>query len=169
MEEGVVDLRRRLACIEEDAYSSCIANARNVRRVPLKPSAVSDEEAAHLAMSSDGLRFFHPYQIHSDNCQETRGLPRILKHLSDKYKLGSSECGRYAILNVDVSLYYSIMLIIHSFGGCQLLRQNLVLFFGIWHPYLYAHTALWGSFRSTFLASAYFRVIKTRKSLLLHN
>ena len=41
---------------------------RNVRRIPLKMTETDDpREQAHLASSYDGLRYFVPVDIYSDN------------------------------------------------------------------------------------------------------
>ena len=42
------------------SFLSSLAYTTDTRRVPLKPSPRNQSERNHLALSSDGLRFFHP-------------------------------------------------------------------------------------------------------------
>jgi len=55
-------------------YDQSMAVNRNCRRIPLKPPAVTPDEGDHLALRSDGLRFFHPLRIHQYNCQDSEGV-----------------------------------------------------------------------------------------------
>ena len=45
---------------------------------------------------------------------------------------------------------------VYGVAGMQPLLNNVFFLFGIWHAYMYAHTALWDCFRLTFLADAFF-------------
>jgi hypothetical protein len=135
-------------------YSDAECVKRDVRRVPLKRNGLTDDEVAHLALSSDGLRFFHPVQLHRYNCQSTDGLLAVLAELIQTYNIKTSR--RYSILNVDVSLYNSLLHMVYACKGMELLRSRVFCMFGIWHVYLYGHVAIWDAFRATFLADAFF-------------
>jgi len=48
------------------------------------------------------------------------------------------------------------MHMLYGVGGMQPFLNNVFFLFGIWHAYMYAHTALWDYFRYSFLADAFF-------------
>ena len=48
------------------------------------------------------------------------------------------------------------MHMMYGIAGMQPFLNNVFFLFGIWHAYMYAHTALWDRFRLTFLADAFF-------------
>ena len=50
---------------------------------------------------------------------------------------------------------------LYSVAGMQVVLNNVFFVFGIWHCYMYAHTALWDCFRHTFLADAFFSLFPT--------
>ena len=49
-----------------------------------------------------------------------------------------------------------LMHAMYGVAGMQPLLNNVFFLFGIWHCYMYSHTALWDSYRHTFLADAFF-------------
>ena len=128
----------------------------NIRRVPLKPQGLDDDETKHLSLSSDGLRFFHPVTLYPHNCQSSSGLLAVLGELDKLQSMKSNDCKSYSVINVDVSLYSMFMHMLYGVGGMQPFLSNVFFLFGIWHAYMYAHTALWDYFRYSFLGDAFF-------------
>src|SRR6185437_10700760 len=51
----------------------------------------------------------------------------------------------------------------YSYSGMAAVRQDQLLLFGFWHPYHYAHVALWNEFRHTFLALIFFALFLEEK------
>src|SRR5690606_39196574 len=56
-----------------------LSEQRHVRRIPLKPVPLTEEEASHLAQSFDGLSVFEPVDIYNVNIQVYSGLMRSLR------------------------------------------------------------------------------------------
>jgi hypothetical protein len=152
------DLYQTLLAISHFQYDTSLCVMRDIRRVPLKPPGVTPEENKHLALSSDGLQFFHPLTLHPQNCQSTDGLLAVLANLNTTRPFFDGVPNSYSILNVDVSLYNTLSHIVYGLDGMQFTRRNLFLLFGIWHAYLYGHVAIWDRFRAHFLADAYFHL-----------
>ena len=152
-DNAVKDLFQRLRLISHYHYDTAECVRRDVRRVPLKPNGLDNDEVAHLSLSSDGLRFFHPYTLYPDNCQSSNGLLAVLGQLTKLQNMCSPDCKSYSVINVDVSLYNMFMHMMYGVAGMQPFLNNV---FGIWHAYMYSHTALWDRFRLTYLADAFF-------------
>ena len=145
-----------VSAIDVGQYLNSLCVTRDVRRIPLKPDGMSDEEARHLSLSSDGLRFFYPITIFPHNCQSWDGLIKVVSELDKMHPFLAADSKQYTVLCCDVSLYNMLMHAFYSFGGMQSLLNNVFLVFGIWHAYMYAHVALWERFRMTLLAPAFF-------------
>jgi hypothetical protein len=157
--EGALDgMYSKLSSIHHEQYETAMCVLRDVRRIPLKPVGVDEEEAQHLSLSSDGMRFFHPVMLHNHNCQSSDGLMAVLARINQMQDFISNGAKSYTILNADVSLYNSLMHVVYGFGGMHTWRRNVFFLFGIWHVYLYAHTAIWDRFRAHFLLDAFFAV-----------
>ena len=80
-----------------------------VNNVPLKP--VLDPHRHRrmcqvLSESRDGLRFFHPWDIISQNIGSNRGLMLVLKQISDERRLDD---GRIKFLCADFNVFMRIM------------------------------------------------------------
>src|SRR6185437_5903094 len=78
--------------------------------------------------------------------------------------------GQYSLLMVDVAIYWQLFRLYYSFSGKAAVPQDQLLLFGFWHPYHYAHVALWNEFRHTFLVPIFFALfpeekLKRRRSL----
>lgn len=73
--------------------------------------------------------------------------------------------GNYSLLLVDVSIFWQVLRLLYSYSGMAPIRQDMFLCFGLWHPYQYAHIALWGEFRYTFLAPAFFALFPEQRLL----
>ena len=150
------ELTSRLRKIQHNQYEIAECVLRDVRRIPLKPEGVDEIEVKHLSLSSDGLRFFHPVALYPHNCQSASGLIAALSQVSKMQNFISADAKSYTVLNVDVSLYNMLMHVCYGVAGMQPILNNVFFLFGIWHCYLYVHTAIWDRFRSTFLADAFF-------------
>src|SRR5215469_12360440 len=77
----------RLASIESGLRELCqpffdtsVVVVRDVKRIPLKIVDSNDElEQVHLESSCDGLRFFRPVDIYSDNVVHAQGLLAVTR------------------------------------------------------------------------------------------
>ena len=108
-DDALTRLYNRLAKINHYQYAKSECVLRDVRRVPLKPEGADAEEVKHLALSSDGLRFFHPVSLYSHNCQSSDGLVAVLRELSKLSTFINPSCKSYSVISVDVSLYNMLM------------------------------------------------------------
>ena len=112
-----------------------------------------------MNLSSDGLRFFHPVDIYPENVQSRIGLIDVLHRLQVLEGFGNPDhrrFGSYSLLHADVAIFWHAVRLLYCYTGMAPLRQDLFLGLGFWHPYLYAHVAIWNEFRHTFLAPAFF-------------
>ena len=157
-------------------FSASFVLVRDVRRIPLKPIATTPEEKAHLQLSSDGLRYFFPVDIYEDNIVSSKGLIAVLHrlHLLEGFGLTNhSRTGKYSLLHCDVAVFWQLIRLLYCYSGLTPLRHDLGLFLGLWHPYLYAHVALWDVFRDTFLGPVFFTLFPSqvllRKPKLNHS
>jgi hypothetical protein len=66
-ETAMKHLLERLSDIKQNHFANADCVTRDVRRVPIKPIGASEDEVNHLALSSDGLWFFHPLTLHQHN------------------------------------------------------------------------------------------------------
>ena len=164
----------RLASIESGLRELCqpffetsIVVVRDVKRIPLKIVDANDElEQDHLESSCDGLRFFRPVDIYSDNVVHAQGLLAVTRTLQQLEGFGSithRRFGQYSLLHVDVKIFWQLLRILYSYPGLVGMRHDLFLVFGFWHAYQYAHIALWNEFRHTFLAPAFFTLFPVEK------
>ena len=60
-------LNGELQTIGISLYEFSLSEQRHVRRIPLKPIVITDDEAKHLAQSLDGLSTFEPVDIYNVN------------------------------------------------------------------------------------------------------
>ena len=137
-------------------FDNAMCVIRNSRRIPLKPTAINLAEEMHLALSSDGLRFFHPVAIAPENCQSSAGLLHNLARLRDSFHFFEPNPTTYRTLTVDVSLYNTLLHWFYGFSGFSNALHQTFIFFGIWHAYMYSHVAIWERFRFDFLGDAFF-------------
>ena len=151
------DVYKTLVTFDHHHYDRALCVVRDVRRVPLKPPGVDEEEINHLALSSDGMRFFHPLTLHEHNCQSSDGFMAVLAKLNEMRPF-LSDADSYSVINVDVSLYNTLSHIVYGFEGMSPVRRNVFMLLGIWHAYLYGHLAIWDRFRAFYLADAFFRL-----------
>src|SRR5689334_14370432 len=70
---------------------------------------------------------------------------------------------QYSLLHVDVKIYWQIFRMLYSYPMLDPIRHDLLLCFGLWHPYHYAYVAAWRANRSTFLGPAYFMLYPDHK------
>ena len=156
----VIDnLFTELASFERLQFDASFVVIRHVTRIPLKPSPATPEEKLHLDNSCDGLRYLHPVDIYPDNVVSSDGLIAVLHRLQLLEGFGSSDhqrAGSYSLLHADVAIFWQALRLLYCYSGMAPLRQDLFLALGLWHPYLYAHVAIWNEFRHTFLAPAFF-------------
>jgi hypothetical protein len=139
---------------------------RYVLRHPLKPSPMSGEEKVHLNMSCDGLRLFQPVDIYPKNIGASDGLIYALRQLQKIEGCGLSDhkrFGSYSLLHVDVAVFWQLLRMFYCYSGLAPFRHDLILCLGFWHPYMYAHVAIWNEFRHTFLAEAFFLLFPNQK------
>ncbi len=142
---------------------------RSVTRLPPKLTDGSAAELRHLQRSEDGLRYFDPVSLYSDNIQSTEGLLSVLKRVATLEEIGdekSPKFGHYSFVLCDVSIFWSLFRFMHAYDGLDLYRLNVFLLFGPWHAYMYAFQCLWDTFRETFLSSAFYALFPTEKLFL---
>lgn len=136
-----------------------LSEQRHVRRVPLKPSALTPDEAHHMSQSLDGLRCFEPVDIYNTNIQAYDGLLAAIQKCQKLEGFGATDNRKddeYSMLLMDVSTFWMTFRLLYSFTGLVPILQDLFLILGPWHNYMYSHTLVWSEFRSSFLADAYF-------------
>ena len=86
---------------------------RDVKRIPLKIVDANDElEQVHLESSCDGLRFFRPVDIYSDNVVHAQGLLAVTRTLQQLEGFGSNTHRRLG--NTHCSMWMS-----RSSGSCS--------------------------------------------------
>ena len=162
------DLLRDLASLKRLTYDSSVTVWRKTCRVPLKPKPLDAFELDHLSSSSDGLGPLHPIDLYKDNIVSTEGLIKVLHRLHTLSGFGDPlhpRAGQYSLLHCDVAIFWQLLLLLYSFSGMAPLRHDLFLIFGFWHAYQYAHIAAWDTFRTTFLADAFFALYPDQKLL----
>ena len=110
-------------------------------------------------ITHDGLRFLHPVEIYPANVASSDGLITVLHRLQQLEGFGSSDherAGSYSLFHADVAIFWQALRMLYCYSGMAPIRQDLFLALGFWHPYLYAHVAIWNEFHHTFLAPAFF-------------
>jgi len=150
-------------------YETAHCVVRDILRVPVKPSPSNHAEKKHLDRSYDGLSCFYPFDIYPVNISGTEGLLTALKQCQevDGFGLaGGTRDNQYSILMSDITIYWQLFRILHSFTGLAPIRHDLFSVLGVWHTYQHAHRLLWSEFRSTFLASAFFTLWPNETLLL---
>ena len=78
-----------------------VCEQRHVRRVPLKPPALTQEEHDHLIQSLDGLSCFEPVDIYDVNIQSYDGLLRSIHKCQVMDGMGLSNSprqGEYSVM-----------------------------------------------------------------------
>ena len=137
-----------------------VCEQRHVRRVPLKPPALTQEEHDHLIQSLDGLSCFEPVDIYDVNIQSYDGLLRSIHKCQVMDGMGLSNSPRqdeYSVMLLDVSTFWMAFRTLYSFTGLVPSLHDVFLFLGPWHTYVYSHVCVWPNFRSSFLAAAWFK------------
>ena len=136
-----------------------LSEQRHVRRIPLKPVPLTEEEASHLAQSFDGLSVFEPVDIYNVNIQAYSGLMRSLRQCQLMEGFGLQDGPKtesYSSMLMDVSTFWMTFRLLYSFTGLAPILCDMFLILGPWHTYMYSHVCVWSEFRSSFLASAFF-------------
>ena len=146
-------------------FETSLAVVGNVVRIPLKGNPADEEEEKHFRASFDGLSLFHPVDIYPDNITSNAGLLSVFRRLQNLEGFGQPGNGSYSLLSVDVSIYWKLFRLVQAYSGMESVRRELVLCFGFWHAYHYAHVALWNEYRATFLAAAFFALFPEQKLL----
>jgi len=140
-------------------YPFAISTQRQVRRIPVKPSAITPAEEVHLRKSYDGLLYFEPYDIYSSNIQAYRGLITSLAACSAIDGFGTAgeiRPGHYSCILLDVSTFWMAFRLLYSFTGLIPILHDVFVFLGPFHIYMYSYVAAWNLFRSSYLAGAFF-------------
>jgi hypothetical protein len=162
------DLFSKLSSFDRFQFDYSFAHLRNVVRIPLKPSPVSDDEKTHLDSSTDGLRSFFPVDIYSDHVVSSAGLLAVLRRLQqlEGFSVHTHQrFGSYSLLHCDVAIFWQLFRLFYCESGMAPLRHDLIMSLGFWHPYMYGHVAIWNEFRHTFLAPAFFALFPNQKLL----
>ena len=167
LSEGHLEqLTHELLLLARPYYAESIAVVRDVLRIPLKVVETADEVGkVHLDRSSDGLKYFIPVDIYSDNITTTMGLINSFHRLQLIEGFGiphHRRSGQYSLLHVDVKIFWQLFRVLYSYPAFAGIRHDLFLLFGFWHAYHYAHVALWDEFRATFLAAAFWKLYPTQ-------
>ena len=150
-----------LQSLSRPFLETSIVYSRDVRRVPLK---IIDENVTDSP--ADGLKYFVPVDMYSDNIATLQGLVSVLHVLQRQEGFGlltHSRYGRYSLLHVDVKIFWQLLRMLYSFPEFAGIRHDMFLIFGLWHAYHYSYIALWHEFRHTFLAAAFFLVFPNQK------
>ena len=122
----------------------------------------------HLDTSYDGLKQWEPLDLYGDDITSTRGLLAVLRRLQVLQGFGDvtpEGFGHYSMLLVDVTIFWQLLRLLYCYSGMSTIRHDLFLCFGLWHPYSYAHIALWDQFRHTFLGPAFFALFPDQRLL----
>jgi hypothetical protein len=146
-------------------FEQSISFTRDLRRVPIKPNALTVDEKNHMSTSYDGFNFFFPVDIYTDNIASSEGLLQAFKRvqLLDGFGLHDHiRNGLYSMMVVDIAVFWSLFLILYSFTSLAPILHDLFLCLGSWHTYQHAHKLVWAEFRSYFLGSAFFCVFPDR-------
>ena len=70
----------KLRAVSIHLHPESLSERRHVRRVPIKPIAVTPEEDHYMSQSLDGLGCFEPVDIYNVNIQAYDGLLRSIQH-----------------------------------------------------------------------------------------
>src|SRR5690606_1658467 len=101
-------------------HAISMSHQRQVRRVPLKPPALTREEHDYMSQSLDGLRFFEPVDIYKTNIQAYDGLLRSIRKCQEMEGFGLGDAEKddeYSVLLLDVSTYWMAFRLLYSFTG----------------------------------------------------
>ena len=150
-------------------HPTSLSTVRNVRRIPLKPLALTEDEHIYMSQSLDGLSVFEPVDIYSDNVQSYDGLVASIAKCQALDGFGLAHSHRpqhYSMLLLDVSTFWMAFHVLYSYTGMTKVLNDLFLFLGPWHIYMYAHVAVWSRFRSSYLAAAFFALYPNEKLFL---
>ena len=81
LSEGIINqLDGKLRAVSIHLHPESLSERRHVRRVPIKPRAVTPEEDHYTSQSLDGLGCFEPVDIYNVNIQAYDGLLRSIQH-----------------------------------------------------------------------------------------
>ena len=158
-------LGEELQAITISLYENSLSEQRRVRRIPLKPRAITDAEEKHLRQSLDGLSSFEPVDIYNVNIQAYSGLLRSIQHcqLMEGFGVqGGPKTNSYSSMLLDVSTFWMTFRLLYSFTGLAPILCDLFVILGPWHTYMYSHVCVWSEFRSMFLASAFFSLFPSQ-------
>jgi len=92
----------------------------DARWIPLKIVDSNELEQDHLESSCDGLRFFRPVDIYSDNIVYAQSLLAVTRTLQQLEGFGSNthrRFGQYSLLHVDVKIFWQLLRILYSYPG----------------------------------------------------
>ena len=146
-------------------FEVSLSEQRHVRRIPVKPRAITLAEEQHMAQSLDGLSAFEPVDIYNVNVQAYSGLMRSIRHcqLMEGFGLNDGpKDNEYSSMLLDVSTFWMTFRLLYSFTGLAPILCDMFLILGPWHTYMYSHVCVWSEFRSSFLASAFFALFPTQ-------
>ena len=107
-----------LASCDRLQYENSFSVVRKIVRIPLKPSAASEEEKIHLDLSSDGLRYFHPVDIYPENVVSSAGLLSVLSRLQQVEGfgiVGYQRFGFYSLLHADVAIFWQVLRLLYCY------------------------------------------------------
>jgi hypothetical protein len=93
------------------------------------------------------FRYFRAVALYGENCQSKIGLLQVLRRIQMLEGLGRPKTSKYSFLQVDVSLYQSLLKLLNTFDGMEYVRRDLFICFGLWHASLYSYVAAWQAFR----------------------
>src|SRR6185437_4276725 len=91
-----------------------------ITRVPLKPVALSEEEAKHLRSTFGGLGLLRAVDLYTHNVVSRDGLLQVLAEVQQLDGFGLPEHGRaglYSLLMVDVAIYWQLLRLYYSYSG----------------------------------------------------
>lgn len=168
-EQVLSRLGGELQAISISLHDVSLSHQRHVRRIPLKPRALTLDEEKYMAQSLDGLSAFEPVDIYNVNIQAYAGLMRSLRNCQLLEGFGLQEgpkTSEYSALLLDVSTFWMTFRLLYSFTGLAPILCDLFLVLGPWHTYMYSHVCVWSEFRSSFLASAYFTLFPSQNLFL---
>src|SRR6185437_4953333 len=123
-------------------------------------------EESHLLSSFDCLGLFRAVDLYAHNIQATPGLLQVLREVQKLDGFGLNDharSGLYSMCVVDVSIYWQLLRMYYGYSGMAPIRNDQILLLGLWHPYHYAHIALWHQFGGTFLGEIYFALFPDEK------
>ncbi len=99
----------------------------------------------YLRTSADGLRYFDPVALYTDDIQCTQGLLTVLRRVAQMEGVGdmeSAKLGHYSYILCDVTIFWQLFRFLHAYRGLPYYRLNICLIFGPWHAYIWVSSYL---------------------------